>query len=416
MNTIDQYKYDFTVRRDFLVQNSQYQSDFNWNAFVSFHETHSLGIGTKNGVELINNYVGCENCHTGFQIDTYLDGCTHDCSYCFAKIEGERNNQWNNPFPVPLDITHIWKQLYLTFEAGTKEHQLSPFLEKRVPLRIGSLSDPFIPLEKKLHITKELITLLNYYKYPYLIITRSDLVSEKEYLEILNPELSSVHISIPSLNAEKTKLIEPGAPSPQRRIETIRILREEGIWVTARINPLFPVLKDESLSSGMTFSDVDESERLDFYTDQLVIELSKVKCQSILVGFVSLRSSSLDELSDKIGFPLRSLMKNEKGDFYFSEKEISSYFKHIHKLSRQYEMDFTTCYLGQESGQYFKNQNLWSNKKDCCNVLNKVSAHETTSLSIDRQNNLKGKDISKSLLHKVTLKLLQYILKAVDKK
>ena len=400
-----------------LKEKSSYKSCFNWERFHLFHKTHSIEVSEKNGIEYINSFVGCENCHVGFQIDTFLEGCTHDCKYCYAKIEGEAKGKWNSPVPRPLDFTFLWEAFYKVFEEKKNNHELYGFLSKKVPLRLGSLSDPFLSIEKQLEITKEVLLLLNHYDYPYLIVTRSSLISKEPYLSILRKDLASIHISIPSLDAEKTKILEPRAPSPLIRLQTIRELREREIWVTARVNPLFPVFQDGELLAGKKLNERTKMD-FNFYTDELIEEISKTGCESILVGFVTLKSKILNKLSLDLNFPLRSLMKSkdEQGDFKFSSDEIRKYFEHIKNLTIKLNMQFTTCYLGQNSAQFYSNQDLWNNKKDCCNSLGVVEKHMTTSLEVPRHLSISSQMKGKGFFQKIILKIMSYILRELEDK
>ena len=79
---------------------------------------------------------------------------------------------------------------------------------------MGSMSDAFMWMDKKYRVTLELLKILKFYRYPYLIFTRSDLVADDEYMQAMAPHLASVQMSISSINRELTRQIEPGAPAP----------------------------------------------------------------------------------------------------------------------------------------------------------------------------------------------------------
>lgn len=399
---------NFHERLKFLRNESSYECKFDWDNFLRFFETRKMDMSSDNGIQLINNFIGCKNCHVGFQIDTYLEGCTHDCKYCYAKLEGEAVNKWNNPLPKPLDLSLLWEIFYRVFEIK-EDHPYAGILNKRVPLRVGSLSDPFLSMEKNLGITEEFIHLMNHYNYPYQFFTRSHLIADERFTKIMNPHLCAVQISIPSLDEHRTKVLEPRASTPEERLWAIKALRENNFWVTARINPLFPTMPDETLTNGGIFQT-----EFDFYTDELVKRIAETGCKSVLSGFVTLKSTLVDTLGNELGYPLRKLMKDQtpNKDFYFSKEEIREYFSHIQKLAKNLGMDFTTCYLGQPEEQYFYNQDLWSNKKDCCNNLGNVEEHKITSIDIDRENYLMVNE-SQGLLHKLVLKLMAFLLKKI---
>lgn len=185
----------------------------------------------------------CKHCFYRFEIDTYGRGCTFNCAYCYAKSYLSIRKWWNEPFPFPADISEIRKIFASVFE-GDRKHRFRHVLEKRIPLRIGSMSDSFMWMDKKYHVTRELLKILKFYRYPYIIFTRSDLVADDEYVEVLDRGLCSVQMSISSLNEAMTKSIEPGAPPPHRRLAALHKLQSLGFWTTVRINPLFPIYPD----------------------------------------------------------------------------------------------------------------------------------------------------------------------------
>ena len=137
---------------------------------------------------------------------------------------------------MPVDITEIWKTFYYAFETDNKA-RWRDVLKMRVPLRIGSMSDSFMFIDKKYQVTQELLKILNYYDYPYIIFTRSDLISHDEYMELLRPDLCSIQMSIASIDDAMNRLIEPGAPSAKRRLLALQKLVRNGFWTTARLNP-----------------------------------------------------------------------------------------------------------------------------------------------------------------------------------
>ena len=112
-------------------------------------------------------------------------------------------------------------------------------MEKRTPIRIGSMSDSFMHVDKKYKVTQEFLKILDYYQYPYIIFTRSDLVAKEPYIDLLNKELCSIQMSIASTNDRMNKLIEPGTPSSERRLKALGTLAQNGFWTTVRINLYF---------------------------------------------------------------------------------------------------------------------------------------------------------------------------------
>lgn len=399
---------DIVSRFDFLNINSHYKID---NKLIRSYENYlqyrklnendevfPIGIPT-----FINVTSDCTNCFYGFQIDSYMFGCSHECTYCWAKSELTKISQWNSPAPVPIDLTSLWMALFQTFEKennNSPEHPLSSILKRKIPIRIGSMSDPFLSLEKKYLITFELLKLLNFYNYPYVLLTRSHLVSEDLYLDLIKPENATIQISIPSINESFIRLIEPGSPTAIERLAAIKKLRAKNIWVTARLNPLFPNFPDGhfSLNNG----DYNSKPSYDFFTLQTLEKLKENDCLSVLVGFVHLDQSTMETVSKKLSIDLSSYMTTESRNlnrgFTYSRPEIRMYYEKIHDRCKELKLGFSTCYLGLGDQYFWKDKELWANKDDCCNLKGNVANFKETALDIKMSEQISNSNVNQSPL------------------
>lgn len=360
----------------------------------------------------INNSSDCRNCYYGFQIDTYTFGCTHDCIYCWAKTELTKTDSWNSPFPIPIDITLLWEAFYLVFEKNS-EHPLKKVMIKKIPLRIGSMSDPFLKIETKFKVTKNLIKLLNHYNYPFVMLTRSDLVAEDEYLNLLKKENATIQLSIPSLNENLVSILEPGAPSPTKRINALKKLHQNNIWTTVRINPLFPNFPDKTLTLNL---DLKNLPHLDFYSKDLLKEIAQSGCKSVLVGFVHLDSKTTKSISDQLKIDLTKFLSSEtsfNGSFIYSRNEIKLIYQKIYQDCSDLNLQFTTCYLGLGENYFWQDKPLWEDVNDCCNLKNNVENFNTNSLNVLPHQWKTGKITWKDFLFTLEHKLYFFILSKI---
>ena len=157
------------------------------------------------------------------RLDTYGCGCSHDCKYCYAKLILGFRGHWDPRNPRVADI---WK--------------IERALEKIPPgtiLRMGGMTDCFQGVENKYGVTYETIKLLNKYRIGYLIVTKSPLVAHPRFLEIMDPDLAHVQISVTSLNHELSKLYET-SPPPEHRVRAILALQKCGFDTAIRLSPL----------------------------------------------------------------------------------------------------------------------------------------------------------------------------------
>ena len=166
-----------------------------------------------------------DKCRYNTRLDTYGCGCQHDCSYCYAKSLLSFRGLWDNAFPKEADIEKI--------------RRVIKRLPKDKPVRLGGMTDCFMPLERSRQVTLRTIEALNESRVPYLIVTKSRLVGQSPWIDALDPALAHVQISVTCTDDEKAKTYEH-ASLPSKRIETIGRLRQRGVDVALRLSPFIP--------------------------------------------------------------------------------------------------------------------------------------------------------------------------------
>ena len=374
---------------------TKYQDAFDWSVYdqisAKFDPAPRGGVVFNTTFKLQNWHSTCTQCHYAFELDTYGRGCFHDCIYCYAKDTLTTHGYWNRPQPFPVNLAEIRKVFYQVFETD-KKNKWRSVMEKKVPLRIGSMSDSFMYMEAKYGVTKELLNILKFYDYPYIIFTRSDLVARDEYLASLDKELCSVQFSIIGNNQKFIRPIEPGAPSYQKRLRALEKLSSHGFRTAVRINPLFPKFPDGYFTDPEyikeKFGDRKDVPSLPFYTDNFIGEIADANVTTVLAGFVRINGKAVNNISRVTGVDFRSFFreglapKNGNGDGYYTDPEIGYYYKAMAQEARKNHIRFSTCYIGNGEKDYYQYQNLWANKKDCCDVVGALSKFRSTSQSI----------------------------------
>ena len=376
---------------------SKYKCSFDYNTFKNLELRYKDkpihgGVVMKTVFRLANFHTTCQQCLYSFEIDTYGRGCVHDCAYCYAKAELTVHGMWNNPIPVPANLNEIRKAFYTAFETE-KKGKWADLLRQRIPLRIGSMSDSFMWMDQKYKITQELLKILRYYNYPYVVFTRSDLIATDDYMSLLDPKLCSIQFSISSVNEAMIRKMEPGAPSAARRLKALQKLSEAGFWTTVRINPLFPIYPD-GYYTDPNFKWDGEVPKFEYSSFDMVDVLAEHKVPSLLAGFGRFSRLSLNAIEKSTGFNLRQLYRrdgDEKSwrDFHFSDKEVRYYYEQIRNRAVAKKVQFTTCYIGNGEGHFWKDQDLWSNKSDCCNVKGRVPSFVSDSRQVPFDARLK---------------------------
>lgn len=380
-----------------LDQKSTYPCDFDYSVYQSLENRFADkpirgGITFRSPFRLVNSHATCQQCLYSFEIDTYGRGCVHNCTYCYARAELTVHGYWNNPIPVPVDINEVRQVFYNVFET-TRPNKYRSIMEQRIPLRIGSMSDSFMWNDSKFKVTKELLKILNFYKYPYVVFTRSDLIARDDYAELIDPKLAAIQQSISSINEDLNKKMEPGAPSAKRRLEALQKLAKQGIWTTVRVNPLFPIYPDGYFTDPM-FDKSGSIPKFDFTSFDIVDAIADHGIPALLVGFGRFSSFALNRIKEATDVDLRGffrpdVVRKSPRDLHYTDREIRFYYNEIRKRCNQRDVQFTTCYIGNGEQHFWKDRDLWSNKKDCCNVKDRVEAFKVDCRQIPFEERLK---------------------------
>lgn len=185
--------------------------------FKSFHKTVEGNEGEK--------------CNYPTRLDTYGCGCSHDCKYCYAKALLEFRGLWNPKNPAVTDRVKIKKQL-----ARTRTGEI---------LRLGGMTDCFQPIEKIHRVTYNTIRAMNRRGIGYLIVTKSAMVADDEYMEILDKDRAHIQITVTTTSDDLYRKMDyEKASLPSDRIKAILKLQEAGYDVAMRLSPFIPEFVD----------------------------------------------------------------------------------------------------------------------------------------------------------------------------
>ena len=378
------------------LKGCKYPDYFDWSVYdriaKNFETPPRGGVVFNTTMKLVNYHSSCSKCHYAFELDTYGRGCFHNCVYCYAKDQLTTYRYWNEPQPFPVNLAEIRKIFYTVFETD-KPSKWREVMERKIPLRLGSMSDSFMWLDVKYGVTAEMLKILSFYKYPYIVFTRSDLVAHDDYLNLIDKNLAAIQFSISGNNNKLARLMEPGAPSYQRRLKAIKNLNEAGIWTSVRINPLFPKYPDGFYSDPEYIREKFGSKAavpvFDLYDEQFLSELSDAGVNNVLAGFVRISANATANLKRSTGIDLKPFFKKEhsakKGndESRYSDREIGYYYRWFADMAKKAGVRFSTCYIGMGLKDYFQYQDLWTNKSDCCDIVGNVKSFVTTAQKID---------------------------------
>jgi len=201
-------------------------------------------LGTEFFVDLSRSIIATNNSpDVGFDasINPYR-GCEHGCAYCYARPTHE----------------YLGWSAGLDFEAKILVKRDAAVLLRRelasakwVPrvLGLSGVTDPYQPVERRLRITRGVLEVLAECRNPVGIVTKNHLVTRDVDLlaQLAAHNAVRVCISICSLDAGLTRVLEPRTSHPQRRLAAIRILADAGVPVGVFTAPVIPGLTDRDI-------------------------------------------------------------------------------------------------------------------------------------------------------------------------
>ncbi len=247
-------------------------------------------------------------------------GCEHGCSYCFARPTHE---YWGFSAGIDFERKIMYKK--------NAPELLEKFFQKRnylpKPIMLSGNTDCYQPIERKLEITRKILKTCLDYRHPVGIITKNALVLRD--LDLLKPmaEQSLVHVSmsIPTLNENLRRVMEPRTSSAKNKLKAIEFLSENGIPVNVMIAPVIPGLtSDESLS---ILKQVSEAGALSAH--HVLVRLN----DTVEPVFVRWVESHFPDRAEKVLNLIRSMRGGKLGEkrFYERYKGEGNIAKMIHE-------------------------------------------------------------------------------------
>ena len=187
---------------------------------------------------IINRVPGESQVPFRWTINPYR-GCSHACIYCFAR----RTHEYLN-----FDSGHDFdSKIVVKVNAGqlVRRELASPRWTGE-PIAMGTNTDPYQRAEGRYRLMREILAALRDYANPFSILTKGTLILRDMDLIVQAAEVAaaSVAVSIGSVNEQLWRSVEPGTPSPLRRLEVVRRFAGAGIGCSVLMAPILPGLSD----------------------------------------------------------------------------------------------------------------------------------------------------------------------------
>jgi len=203
----------------------------------SVRQGHEVEYFTLPVKSLLNRCTGRRMPFT-WTINPYR-GCEFACKYCYARYTHE--------FMEMRDGIEFEQKIYAKQHAADLLRQELRKVKPGEDIALGTATDPYQPIEKKLEITRTILEeIARHSGLEVGIVTKSAMLARDIDVlrEIGEHNRISVSFTVTTVDTELARILEPRTPRPDLRLECLRKLREAGIRAGVICAPVLPRITD----------------------------------------------------------------------------------------------------------------------------------------------------------------------------
>lgn len=162
-------------------------------------------------------------------------GCTHACHYCFARryhtqFELGSGDEFSSIILVKRNLVQVLRR------------ELDRPRWTRELVAVGTATDPYQPIEGHYRLTRGSLEALATAQTPAGIVTKGPMiVRDIDVLEELSRRAGvTVYMSVPSVDEDAWRRLEPGTAHPIQRLRAVRTLVDAGVRAGVLMAPIVP--------------------------------------------------------------------------------------------------------------------------------------------------------------------------------
>ncbi|MEO6236172.1 MAG: radical SAM protein [Vicinamibacterales bacterium] len=162
-------------------------------------------------------------------------GCTHACHYCFARryqtqFELGPGDEFSSLIFVKVNFAEVLR----------RELDQPSWVREQVAL--GTATDPYQPIEGHYKLTRRSLEALIAARTPVGIVTKGPMIVRDADLltELTRVAACTVCLSVPTVDEDTWRALEPGTAHPLQRLRAVRTLRNAGINAGVLMAPVVP--------------------------------------------------------------------------------------------------------------------------------------------------------------------------------
>ena len=162
-------------------------------------------------------------------------GCTHGCHYCFARryqtqFELGPGDEFSSLIFVKVNFPDVLRR------------ELDKPSWSREQVALGTATDPYQPIEGHYRLTRRTLEALIAGRTPVGIVTKGPMIVRDVDLlaELSRVAACTVYLSVPTVDEDAWRALEPGTAHPLQRLRAVRTLRDAGINAGVLMAPVVP--------------------------------------------------------------------------------------------------------------------------------------------------------------------------------
>jgi DNA repair photolyase len=169
-------------------------------------------------------------------------GCTHGCHYCYARryhaeqFELDAGDEFASVIFVKTNLVEVLRR-----------ELLRPSWEAKL-VAVGTATDCYQPIEGHYTLTRRSLEVLAELRNPASIVTKGPMiVRDIDVLQALTRRAEvTVCISVPCVDENVWRELEPGTAPPLKRLKALRQLVDAGIHAGVLMNPIVPGISSKT--------------------------------------------------------------------------------------------------------------------------------------------------------------------------
>ena len=160
-------------------------------------------------------------------------GCTHGCIYCDSRSRC-------------YQINHIFEDIEVKENALELLEKALKTKRKRCMIGTGAMTDPYLPLEERLELTRGALELIYRYGFGAAVHTKSDrCLRDLELLAKINDRSKAVlQMTLTTYGDGLCRILEPNVSPTSRRVAALKAFRDAGVPTVVWLSPILPYIND----------------------------------------------------------------------------------------------------------------------------------------------------------------------------